>query len=163
MMSNIRRKIVWLAIVMVVTIVAVAGLKCYCRPTDSCVAVLGTREVPSVEQGFVCIGGEYVQPPYRLARRGREVLVNDVVVRAFGEWPLPILSDGGIPDKLPEVPAGITEKTSEFDKKVKLYVKQVFSYFNPTFHVREQNPSGCWGFALRSSLHSRFRRVGSFA
>ena len=35
--------------------------------------------------------------------------------------------------------------------------------FNPTFHVREQNPSGCWGFALRSSLHSRFGRVGSFA
>ena len=34
---------------------------------------------------------------------------------------------------------------------------------NPTFHVREQNPSGCWGFAHRSSLHSRFRRVGSFA
>ena len=35
--------------------------------------------------------------------------------------------------------------------------------FSPTFHVREQNPSGCWGFAHRSSLHSRFRRVGSFA
>ena len=34
---------------------------------------------------------------------------------------------------------------------------------NPTFHVREQNPSSCWGFAHRSSLHSRFRRVGSFA
>lgn len=34
---------------------------------------------------------------------------------------------------------------------------------NPTFHVRKQNPSGCWGFACRSSLHSRFRRVGSFA
>ena len=34
---------------------------------------------------------------------------------------------------------------------------------NPTFHVREQNPSGCWGFAHRSSLHSRFGRVGSFA
>lgn len=34
---------------------------------------------------------------------------------------------------------------------------------SPTFHVREQNPSGCWGFAHRSSLHSRFRRVGSFA
>ena len=34
---------------------------------------------------------------------------------------------------------------------------------NPTFHVREQNPSGCWGFAHRSSLHSRFCRVGSFA
>ena len=28
---------------------------------------------------------------------------------------------------------------------------------NPTFHVREQNPSSCWGFAHRSSLHSRFR------
>ena len=24
---------------------------------------------------------------------------------------------------------------------------------NPTFHVREQNPSSCWGFARRSSLH----------
>ena len=34
---------------------------------------------------------------------------------------------------------------------------------SPTFHVRKQNPSGCWGFAHRSSLHSRFRRVGSFA
>ena len=33
----------------------------------------------------------------------------------------------------------------------------------PTFHVRKQNPSGCWGFARRSSLHSRFCRVGSFA
>ena len=34
---------------------------------------------------------------------------------------------------------------------------------SPTFHVRKQNPSGCWSFACRSSLHSRFRRVGSFA
>ena len=34
---------------------------------------------------------------------------------------------------------------------------------NPTFHVREQNPSGCWGFARGSSLHSRFCRVSSFA
>ena len=29
---------------------------------------------------------------------------------------------------------------------------------NPTFHVREQNPSGCWGFAHRSSLHGISRR-----
>ena len=41
--------------------------------------------------------------------------------------------------------------------------KRKIAPLNPTFHVREQNPSGCWGFALRSSLHSRFRRVGSFA
>ena len=27
---------------------------------------------------------------------------------------------------------------------------------NPTFHVREQNPSVCWVFARRSSLHSRY-------
>ena len=39
----------------------------------------------------------------------------------------------------------------------------LFKEINPTFHVRKQNPSGCWGFAHRSSLHSRFRRVGSFA
>ena len=39
----------------------------------------------------------------------------------------------------------------------------ILAALNPTFHVREQNPSGCWVFALRSSLHSRFRRVGSFA
>ena len=36
-------------------------------------------------------------------------------------------------------------------------------WVNPTFHVRKQNPSDCWGFACRSSLHSCFRRVGSFA
>ena len=34
---------------------------------------------------------------------------------------------------------------------------------NPTFHVRKQNPSGCWGFVCRSSLHCRFGRFGSFA
>ena len=31
-------------------------------------------------------------------------------------------------------------------------------FFNPTFHVREQNPSGCWGCAHRSSLHGISRR-----
>ena len=35
--------------------------------------------------------------------------------------------------------------------------------FNPTFHVRKQNPSGCWGFVCRSSLHCRFGRFGRFA
>ena len=29
---------------------------------------------------------------------------------------------------------------------------------SPTFHVREQKPSGCWGFAHRSSLHGISRR-----
>ena len=29
---------------------------------------------------------------------------------------------------------------------------------SPTFHVREQNPSGCWVFAHRSSLHGISRR-----
>ena len=32
------------------------------------------------------------------------------------------------------------------------------SVISPTFHVREQNPSGCWGFARRSSLHGISRR-----
>ena len=37
---------------------------------------------------------------------------------------------------------------------------------NPIFHVREQNPSGCWGFTHRSSLQwhrssFRGRRVGA--
>ncbi|MBQ3749661.1 MAG: hypothetical protein II863_19805, partial [Kiritimatiellae bacterium] len=35
--------------------------------------------------------------------------------------------------------------------------------FNPTFHVRGRNPSGCWGFGHRSSLHSRFCRLGDVA
>ena len=33
-----------------------------------------------------------------------------------------------------------------------------YSTISPTFHVREQNPSGCWGFARRSSLHGISRR-----
>ena len=44
-----------------------------------------------------------------------------------------------------------------------LVQEKIDEMLNPTFHVRKQNPSGCWGFAHRSSLHSRFRRVGSFA
>ena len=34
---------------------------------------------------------------------------------------------------------------------------------NPTFHVRGRNPSGCWGFGHRSSLHSRVWRLGDVA
>ena len=128
-MRRIRRKSVCLAIAATVTIAVVAGLWCCCRQADSCVAILGTREVPAVDRGFVFIGGEYLRPPYRLVRRGREVLVNDVVVRAFGEWPLPMMSDGGVPDKLPDVPAGITEKTSEFDKRANRYIAQVLRYY----------------------------------
>ena len=34
---------------------------------------------------------------------------------------------------------------------------------NPTFHVRTKNPSNCWGFDLRSSLHCRFCSFGNVA
>ena len=56
-------------------------------------------------------------------------------------------------------PTGFALRANTFPVTVTLNSDKI----SPTFHVREQNPSGCWGFALRSSLHSRFRRVGSFA
>ena len=61
------------------------------------------------------------------------------------------------------ISADLTDPTI---KAIREQVKKThnrFGFLNPTFHVREQNPSSCWGFAHRSSLHSRFRRVGSFA
>ena len=39
----------------------------------------------------------------------------------------------------------------------------VFGDVNPTFHVRPQNPSKCWGLSRRSSLHSCICRLGDVA
>ena len=64
-----------------------------------------------------------------------------------------------VDDEKEESEKDILDKAEEIDDKT----TDENAKINPTFHVREQNPSGCWGFAHRSSLHSRFRRVGSFA
>ena len=80
-----------------------------------------------------------------------------------GQNPEPIIDPYYNRDKV--VVPSTAEKTNRLVEKNSRLIEliSVFSYFSPTFHVREQNPSGCWGFAHRSSLHSRFGRVGSFA
>ena len=68
------------------------------------------------------------------------------IVKCVLSWSLPIFHPSSCP------------RTPMADK-----MRSTTVTLSPTFHVREQNPSSCWGFAHRSSLHSRFRRVGSFA
>ncbi|HUT61866.1 MAG TPA: hypothetical protein VNA25_28855, partial [Phycisphaerae bacterium] len=52
--------------------------------------------------GFVFIDGRYVEAPYRISRRGRQVLINDIMVYQWPEWPLMdrhVKEDPGPPPK----------------------------------------------------------------
>jgi len=69
-------------------------------PSD--LEVLGVVEGKSIDSGFVFIDGRYVEAPYRVSRRGRRVLINDIAVYEWPEWPLMdrhVREDPGPPPK----------------------------------------------------------------
>lgn len=56
------------------------------------VRVLGIKKGEPLETGFMFVDGRYIDAPYVVSRKGRQLLVNDVVVwQAPYQWPLPDL------------------------------------------------------------------------
>jgi hypothetical protein len=49
---------------------------------------LGVVEGKKIETGFIFIDGRYLEAPYAISRRGREVSINGIVIFRWARWPL---------------------------------------------------------------------------
>jgi hypothetical protein len=76
---------------------------------------LGIKVGENVDDGFVFFDGRYVDAPYTVSRRGRQIFVNDVMVQQWDRWPLPDLRL----DKDPGYPPGLTEMSTMEDVRDK--------------------------------------------
>ena len=52
------------------------------------VKALGVVEDKPIDSGFVFIDGVYVEAPYTVSRRGRQLFINDILIYQWAEWPL---------------------------------------------------------------------------
>jgi len=68
----------------------------------SAIEALGVVEGKPIDSGFVFIDGRYVEAPYTVSRRGRQIFINDVLIYQWPEWPLMdrhVREDPGPPPK----------------------------------------------------------------
>ena len=71
-------------------------------PEASALRVLGVVEGKPIDSGFVFIDGRYVEAPYTVSRRGRQIFINNILVYQYAEWPLMdrhVREDPGPPPK----------------------------------------------------------------
>ncbi len=55
------------------------------------IQALGVVEGKPIDTGFVFIDGRFIDAPYTVSRRGRQVFINDVLVLRDNWWPMPNL------------------------------------------------------------------------
>jgi len=68
----------------------------------SAVRILGVVEGKPIDSGFIFIDGRYVEAPYTVSRRGRQLFINDILIYQWAEWPLMdrhVREDPGPPPK----------------------------------------------------------------
>ena len=99
--------------------------------TDA-IRVLGVTNIVVKNPGYFFYGGEYVPPPYTVTREGDFLKINGRYIRFFCKWPPPKFRKWHVTHKMPEVPASVTEKTSEFDPAVRNYMDDCFDYWLTT-------------------------------
>lgn len=105
------------------------------------VRALGVTNIVVKNPGYFFYGGEYVQPPYVVTREGDFLKINGRYIRFFCKWPPPKLRKWHVTYKMPDVPANVTEKTSEFDPVVRKYQDDCFDYWLTT-HEADDCSSG---------------------
>jgi hypothetical protein len=68
----------------------------------SAIQALGVVKGKPIDSGIVFIDGRYVEAPYTVSRRGRQIFINDILVYQWAEWPLMdrhVREDPGPPPK----------------------------------------------------------------
>ncbi len=78
---------------------------------DAAIKALGIRAGERVTTGFVFINGKYLESPYTVSRRGRQVFVNNAMIYEYGNWPLP---DRHVKED-PGLPTGLTAESAYYD------------------------------------------------
>ena len=96
------------------------------------IRALGVTNIVVKNPGYFFYGGEYVPPPYVVTREGDFLKINGRYIRFFCKWPPPKLRKWHVTHKMPEVPPGVDEKTTEFDPAVQKYWDDCFDYWLTT-------------------------------
>jgi len=87
-------------------------------PEASAIKALGVVEGKPIDSGFVFIDGRYIEAPYTVSRRGRQIFINDILVCQQGEWPVAdrhVPEDPGPPPKEYEKYKSFGEVLTSFD------------------------------------------------
>ena len=87
-------------------------------PEASAIKALGVVEGKPIESGFVFIDGRYIEAPYTVSRRGRQIFINDILVWQQTEWPVAdrhVPEDPGPPPKEYEKYKSFNEVLTSFD------------------------------------------------
>ena len=90
----------------------------------------GTGKTLVVETGFLFYGGQYIEAPYSIQRKGLGIFINGRLLRRPPKWPI---EDYNI-DKNPEIPTGITSETSWYDEAIQRYLKQKQAYLQKRYN-----------------------------
>jgi len=83
-------------------LILAAGCSQEAARAPSALEVLGVVDGKPIDSGFLFIDGRYIEAPYTVSRRGRRVLINDIPVYEWPEWPLidrHVREDPGPPPK----------------------------------------------------------------
>lgn len=81
-----------------------------------------------ISDGFLFIGNEYIDAPYKVTSKGLGIFVNDRLVDRIHLPPY-----YGLEDADPIMPTNITENTSIYDPVYKKYMKHKFAFINKNY------------------------------
>ncbi|MBN1766025.1 MAG: hypothetical protein JW860_12255 [Sedimentisphaerales bacterium] len=73
-----------------IVVIIIAGISTPVFSSDSYTDKYGVTEGDEINSGFVFIEGKYVEPPYRISRRGLSLYVNEIIINS------PIRNLGGL-------------------------------------------------------------------
>ena len=117
---------------------------------------LGVTIGRTVTNGFVFVDGRYLEPPYVVSRRGHTVQINDVVVEQPCPWPIPEAPKVVITTEDPEVPASLTEHSSEFDPEfIRFHVaKRSYLYYHLKLRGKDYSEAMVKAYASLPNVES---------
>ena len=96
--------------------------------TTNQLSVLGSFSAASVTNGWVFVGGEYLQLPYSISRNENRLLVNDRFIELLFDWPPIAGITYGTKSSPPSVPTGINASTTKHAPEVKQYLFDSIDY-----------------------------------
>lgn len=103
---------------------------------DLHVEEFGIETGKSINDGFVFVGGQYLDAPYIVTRKGLAILINDKIVEPPTSWP-PLEMPSG--DFDPAIPNEINKQTSFRDETFNDYIREKITYVQKHYTPEEES------------------------
>ena len=86
-----------------------------------------TKSSP-IENSFVYIAGEYIDPPYVVSISNLAIYINERIVNDYAPLVRTPSSPPLIPEERPVLPEGISKETDMYDERVRGFVRDMYFY-----------------------------------